>query len=141
MAGYNEPSFQDRVSAAAKARETALAKLKAKAQIDPAERERRIEEARARDRAWTEKRNAARAAIEARRAEVAAMEAQRAAEHAAQKAAAPEEAAPVVDAGDYDSTEAPPPVRTKSTARQLTDEERKAERDAKYAARKARKGR
>ena len=141
MAGYNEPSFQDRVSAAAKARETALAKLISKAQIDPAGRERRIEEARARDRALTEKRNAARAAIEARRAEVAAMEAQRAAEHAAQKAAAPEEAAPVVDAGDYDSTEAPPPVRTKSTARQLTDEERKAERDAKYAARKARKGR
>lgn len=36
MAGYKEPSFQDRVTAAAKARETALARYKAKPPIDPA---------------------------------------------------------------------------------------------------------
>ena len=36
MAGYKEPGFQDRVAAAAQARQKALAKLQAKPAPDPA---------------------------------------------------------------------------------------------------------
>ena len=37
MAGYKEPGFQERVAVAAQARQTALAKLKSKPQLDEAE--------------------------------------------------------------------------------------------------------
>ncbi len=115
MAGYREPGFQERTAAAAKAREAALAKLKAKAPIDPAERERRIAEARLRDQAATEKRNAQRVAQEAKK------EADRIAKAAAAEAAA---AKAVEEAAMAEQRAA----------------ERKAARDAKYAARKARSG-
>ena len=105
MAGYKEPAFQDRVAAAAKAREAALARLKAKPPIDPAVVAERIEQERARDVAAAE-----------RAAQRAAERADRAAEAELAKAKA---LAAIV----------PPP----------TEAERKAARDAKYAARKARK--
>jgi hypothetical protein len=105
MAGYKEPAFQDRVAAAAKARETALARLKAKPPIDPAVVAERIEKERARE-----------AAVAERAAQRAAERAERAAEAELAKAKA---LAAIV----------PPP----------TEAERKAARDAKYAARKARK--
>ena len=47
MAGYKEPSFEDRVSAAAQARAKALAKLQAKAPVDPAVEAERLAKAAA----------------------------------------------------------------------------------------------
>ena len=113
MAGYKEPGFQERVANAAQARETALAKLKSKPQPDEAEIARLKTEHDAREAAKLAKREAIKAAREAERA--AEREAKRLREEAAAAAAAP------------------PP--------KMSEEERKAIRDAKYAARKARKGR
>ncbi|MDP9055935.1 MAG: DUF6481 family protein [Pseudomonadota bacterium] len=113
MAGYKEPGFQERVAIAAQARETALAKLKAKPQIDEAEIARLKAEHDAREAAKLEKSAAIKAAREADRE--AEREARRLREEAAALAAAP--------------------------APKMSAEERKAIRDAKYAARKARKGR
>ena len=121
MAGYKEPGFQDRVALATKARDAALAKLKAKAPIDPAVVAQRIAKAQEREAAQAvraaqkleEKRLAAEAKAAAIEAEIeAAKEAARLAEPVA------------------------PPKKPKPS-----EEERKAERDAKYLARKARKGR
>jgi len=102
MAGYKEPAFQDRVAAAAKARESALARLKAKPPIDPAVVAERIEKERERE-----------AAV-----------AQRAAERVAERNAA---------------REAEKARKLAAIVPQLTEAEKKAARDAKYAARKARK--
>ncbi|HUD30692.1 MAG TPA: DUF6481 family protein [Novosphingobium sp.] len=110
MAGYKEPGIQDRVNAAAQARAKALQLLKSKPPIDPAVQAERIARAAEREAAQAAKREAAKAAREAKIAEKAAQ-----AEKARQEAAA---AAP------------PPP---------LTEAEKKAARDARYAARKARK--
>ena len=96
---YND-SFQDRIANAAKAREAALAKLKAKPPLDPKVVAERVERQKQREAKEAEKAEAKRLEREAKAAEKAA------------KAAA----------------SAPP------TAAQL-----KAARDARYAARKARK--
>lgn len=97
MAGYKEPGFQERVAAAAKARESALARLKAKPAPDPAVLAERAAKARERE----------------------AARAQRAAERAeARKLAQAEKAAAI--------------------AAVPTEAERKAARDKRYAARKAR---
>ena len=96
---YND-SFQDRIANAAKAREKALEKLKAKAPLDPKVVAERVERQKQREAREAEKAEAKRAEREERAAEKAA------------KAAA---SAP------------------------LTEEELKARRDAKYAARKARR--
>lgn len=109
MAGYKEPSFQDRVALAQSAREKALEKLRNKPQVDEAERARR---AAAQQTKLAEAAARRAAVLEAREAEKAAAEAEKAARAAEIEAAKP-------------------PV--------LTDEERKALRDAKYAARKKRK--
>ena len=90
-------SFQDRIGNAAKAREKALAKLKARPPLDPkvvAERVERQAQRNAREAEKAEAKKAARAAQAAAEAEIS-----------------------------------PPP----------TEEELKAARDAKYAARKARR--
>ncbi|MEO5597744.1 MAG: DUF6481 family protein [Novosphingobium sp.] len=110
MAGYKEPSFQDRVSAAAQAREKALAKLKAKPAIDPAELARLNAERLAKETAQAEKRAAAKAEREAAKAEQAAI-----AEEARLAALALIKSPEEIEA------------------------ERKAARDARYAARKASK--
>ena len=68
MAGYKEPSFQDRVANAAKARETALARLKAKPPVDPAVLAERAAKAREREAAKAQ-REAAKAQREAEKAE------------------------------------------------------------------------
>ena len=96
---YND-SFQDRIAASAKAREKALAKLKAKPAMDPKVVAERIERQKQREAREAEKAETKRAKREAEAAEKAA------------KAAA---SAP------------------------LSAEELKARRDAKYAARKARR--
>lgn len=101
---FKDPSFQDRIGSAAKAKEKALDQLRSKPPLDEkvvAERQAKRLEREARD---AEKAAARKAAQQAAKDEKAA--------EAAAKAAAP-----------------PPP----------TEAERKAARDARYAARKARK--
>ena len=119
MAGYKEPGFQDRVALAAKAREAALAKLKAKAPIDPAVVAERIAKAQAREAA-----QAARAAQK--------LEDKRLAAEA--KAAAAQAEIAAAEAGAQLAASLAPPKKPKPT-----EEERKAQRDAKYLERKARK--
>ena len=102
MAGYKEPGFQDRVAAAAKAREAALARLKAKPPIDPAVLAERAAKAREREEAKAAK--------------------------------GPQKAADKAEALRLEE-------ETKATAiaSHPTEADRKAARDARYAARKARK--
>lgn len=109
MKGYQQPGFEDRVAAAKRAKAEALEKLRAKPPVDEAELAARIERERAREIAAAEKREAARIAKE----EAIAAKA----EQARLAAEAAEAARPKV----------------------LTPEEQKAARDARYAARKARK--
>ena len=102
--GFKDPSFQDRIGSAAKAKEHALDRLRSKPPLDEkvvAERQARRLEREARD---AQKAEARKAAQQADKDDKIA--------EAAAKAAVP-----------------PPP----------TDAERKASRDARYAARKARK--
>jgi uncharacterized protein DUF6481 len=110
MKGYKEPSYQDRMERAADAKQKALDKLRAKPAPDAAVLAARREAALARETAQAEKRAARKAAEE---------------EEAAHKAARADEAA--VRAEENEGGRIP------------TDEERKAMRDARYAARKARK--
>ncbi len=112
MAGYKAPGFEERVAAASQARAKALAKLQQKPAVDPAVLAERAAKAAEREAAQAEKRQAQLAEREAKR--LAKIEEDRLAAEAA------EAAKPV-----------PKP--------ELTDAERKAARDARYAARKARK--
>jgi hypothetical protein len=107
MAGYRDLDFNERRAAAQKARETALAQLKARPPVDEAELARRRAEREAREAAQAAKRRAAKEA--SLQATEAARKEQARAEEAADRA---------------------------SRSAQPTDEERKAARDAKYAARK-----
>lgn len=116
MAGYKEPGFQERVANASQARQSALAKLKSKPQLNEVEIARLKAEHDAREAAKLEKSAALKAAREAERE--AEREAKRLRDEAAALAAMPPPKAP-----------------------ELSAEEKKAIRDAKYAARKARKGR
>src|SRR5260221_12971535 len=114
MSGFKEPSFADRQKAAQQARQDILNKFRSQPGLDdPAVAQRRAErEAQAAERAK------AKLAREAARAEEKRREAEAAAEAAAQNAREKEEAA----------------------AREIALEgERKAARDARYAARKKRK--
>ena len=113
MARYKAPDFNERSANARAAKQSALEALRAKPAPDPAVVAERIAAQEAREAAAAE-RSAARklAAEEAKAAKIAAAEAAAAAALAA----------------------LPPPPPPK-----LTPEEQKALRDAKYAARKARK--
>ena len=112
MAGFKELDFNQRRASAQKAREAALAKLKARPAPSEAELAQRRAAAEAREAALAEKRNAAaQAKLKAEQEAQAAM-------------AAAEEAIAAAN---------PRPPEP-------TDAERKALRDAKYAARKKRKG-
>lgn len=102
MASYKDPTFAERTALAQAAREKALAKLAAKAPLDPAVVAERKAAAEARDAAQAEKSAARKAAIAQAKADKIAA------------ALVPEVAKP-------------------------TEEELKAARDAKYAARKQRK--
>lgn len=63
MAGYNEPTFQERTARAEKARAKALAKLAARPPVDEAELARRKAAREAREAAAAEKSAARKAAI------------------------------------------------------------------------------
>jgi hypothetical protein len=107
MKGYREPSYQDRMGRAADAKQKALERLKAKPVLDEATLAARRAASLARAAVQAEKRAARKAAHE---------------EEAAHKAARADEAA--VRAEENEGGRIP------------TDEERKAMRDARYAARK-----
>jgi hypothetical protein len=115
LRSFKDPSFQDRVASASKAKQKALDQLRAKPPVDEALMAARRQEREARDRALEEER-----AVKAR--EKAATRAEKASVKAAELAAA--EAAVALKA-----------ARLKPS----TPEEMKAARDARYAARKARK--
>jgi hypothetical protein len=119
VAGFKDLTFNERRAAAQEARGAALAKFKAKPPIEEAELERRRIAAEAKEAAQAEKR---RALAEAKRlAEEARIAAEEAARLEAERIKAEQEAAAALLV-------------------ELTEEERKAARDAKYAARKAKKG-
>lgn len=108
MPPFKDPSFQERVGRAAAAKEKALQQLRAKPPVDPA---------------VLAERAAARAAGEQAEAE------KRAARKAAQDRAKAEKAA---------AAEAARAAAARPAVRLPTEAERKATRDARYAARKAR---
>jgi len=110
MKAYRGPSYQDRVERAAEAKQKALDRLKARPPMDEAALAARRAAAEAREAAQAERR----AARQAERDEAAAV-----------KAARADEAA--VRAEENEGGRIP------------SDEERKAMRDARYAARKSRK--
>ncbi|MCH4152049.1 MAG: DUF6481 family protein [Sphingobium sp.] len=108
MRGYREPGFQERTAAAARARNSALEKLRARPALSPEEIERRVATQAAKDAAAQEK---------------------RAATLLARQAAAETKAVREREAANAAATE-----------KVLTESELKAARDARYAARKRRKG-
>ncbi len=112
MMNYKAPSFQERIALAAEARQKALDKLRAKPPVDEAV-------VAARKAAKLAKEEAALAAREAKRAAIE--------EEKAAKLRAIEEAAALAEA--------------EAAKLVLTEEEKKAARDARYAQRKQRVGR
>lgn len=106
---YKDPGFNDRIASAAKAKQAALDKLKSRPPVDEAAIAAKLAAGAAKEAADAEKR----AAKIAQREQEAAEKAER------KRIAAEEEAAKIKPA--------------------LTDAEKKAIRDAKYAARKQRK--
>jgi hypothetical protein len=116
MQGYKEPSFQDRMAIAQTAKNKALARLNSRAPVDPAERARRLASQAAKDEAQRIKRMVAQ---EAKRvAQTAKEDGQRARREEDRLAAEL-------------ALGAPPRV--------IDEAELKSARDARYAARKARK--
>jgi hypothetical protein len=112
MKTYQNFSFQDRVAQVAKAKQRSLEKLRDKPAVDPAAEEARLIASQKRDAASAEKRAS-----------------RKAAEEAAEQAARNEKAA-------QEEAEA---ARLAAIKPELTAEERKLARDAKYAARKNRR--
>lgn len=103
MPSFKQPTFQERAELAAKAKQAALEKLRAKPPVDEAVLAERRAAALAREEAQAKKREEVRAEREREKAE---------------RKAKAEQAKPI----------------------ELSEAEKKAIRDAKYAARKARKG-
>lgn len=112
MASFKDPSFQDRTSQAAEAKQRALEKLRQKPPVDEA---------------VLAERQAARARREAAEAETRNLK--KAAEQAAKEAKAAATAA---------AAEAEAAAQAKFKPKLQTEAERKAARDARYAARKSR---
>lgn len=126
MGSFKDPSFQDRVGSAAEAKKKALELLRSKPPVDEAVAAAKREARLAKEAAEAEKRAAKKAAKEQQEADK--IEAKRAAEQAAAEQAAAEQAAAEEEA-----------ARARPAKSKLTEEERKAARDARYAARKKRK--
>lgn len=111
MRGYREPGFQDRTAAAKTAKEKALEQLRNKPPVDEAEQAERLEKRLAKEAAARDRREA--------------ILREREAEKTARREKAEQAAAAIAK------------VSAKPAA--LTEAERKAARDLRYAARKARK--
>ncbi|HKY82368.1 MAG TPA: DUF6481 family protein [Sphingobium sp.] len=122
MSSYKAPSFQDRIAAAGLAKQKALDALRAKPPVDEAILAKRRQAREAQDQAT--------AIARAAKAEAAALaKAQKAELKAAKQAAEAEEQAAASAAAALKAARLTPP----------TAAEMKAARDARYAARKARK--
>lgn len=115
MAAFKDPSFQERVASASKAKQKALDQLRSMPAIDPALIAKRRQERESREQALADSRAA-------KAQEKAAAKAEKASIKAAEEATA-------------DAAAALKAARLKPSS----PEEMKAERDARYAARKARK--
>ena len=116
MQGYKEPSFQDRMAVAQNAKNKTLAKLNSRAPVDPAERARRVANQAAKDEAQRIKRAAVQ---EAKKTAQATKESEQLAQREEARLAA--------------ETALAEPPRVQDEA------ELKSARDARYAARKARR--
>jgi hypothetical protein len=112
MKAYQNKSFQDRVDQVAKAKQLLIEKMRDKPAVDPAAEEARLLAAQKREAAQAEKRAS-----------------RKAAEEAAEQAVRDEKLA----------SEEAEAARLAAIKPELTDEERKAARDARYAARKKRR--
>ena len=130
MPAFKDPGLEERQKAAARAKSAALAQYRAKPPVDEAVMAERTARRLAREAAEAEKRAAA------RRAKEEAAEAKR--EQERQAAAAAEAAAQAqIDAAAQARADA---AAKKAAQKKLwTEEDRKAARDARYAARKMRK--
>jgi uncharacterized protein DUF6481 len=115
MASFKDPSFQDRVASAGKAKQKALDQLRAKPPVDEAEMTKRRHTREIREHALSEKRAAKAEATTAEKA---------------QKSSA--NAAALAEAEEAAALKA-------ARLRPASPGEMKAARDARYAARKARK--
>ncbi len=123
MAAFKDPSFQDRIASAGDARQKALEKLKAKPPVDEAVLAERRRAWEAREQVLAEERAVKAAALAAAKAEKVRIAAEKEAAEAAARAEA--EAAAALKA---------------ARLKPATAAEMKAARDARFAARKARKG-
>ena len=115
MASFKNPSFQDRVASAGKAKQAALDRLKAKPPVDPAVMAERRQ-------AWEEQEKVLAAERAAKAEANAAAQAEKAAQEAARKAEAEEVAA-----------------LKAARLKPASAADMKAARDARYAARQSRK--
>ena len=139
MPAFLNPSFQERQQAAASARSAALAKYKARPPLDEAALAERAARQVAREKAEAEKRAAAvRAKEEATRAKEEAAEKKREEAHQAAIAA---EAAVKAEREAEMQARAQAQAKKREERMLWTEEDRKAARDARYAARKARQSR
>lgn len=139
MPAFKNPGFNERQEAAARARSAALSAYRARPPIDEAVIAERLARRQAQDAAAAEKRAAAlRAKEEGLRAKEAAAKAQREREHQAVAAA---EAAATARADAAAQAKAVATARKVEERKLWTEADRKAARDARYAARKARQGR
>lgn len=118
MPSFTDPSFKDRTGAAAEAKRKALEQLRAKPPLDPE---------------TVAARQAAQAAREA------AEEERRAAKREAERLRKEEKAAKQAEAKAAAAVPPPEPEPERPARPVLSEAERKAARDARYAARKSRK--
>lgn len=132
MPPFKDPGFQQRQEAAARAKDAALAAYRAKPPVDEAVVAERIARRIARETAEAEKRAAA------LRAKEEAAEAKRVQELEAKAAA---EAAALAEAEAAATAKAEAAAAKAAQKGLWTEEDRKAARDQRYAARKARAGR
>jgi len=132
MAAYQTPGFQERQDAAAQAKARALVNYRARPLVDPAVMADRKARREARDAAVIQKREAI------RRAKIEAEEQKREQERQTLAAAA-DAAKAAVEAAAQAKAEAK--AQTVAQRKLWTEEDRKAARDARYAARKMRQTR
>lgn len=132
MPAFKDPGLKERQEAAARAKEAALARYRARPVVDEAVTADRIARREARERAEAEKRAAA------QRARQAAAELKREQERQALAAAEAEAAARAEEAA---RAKAAATAQKREERMLWTEADRKAARDARYAARKTRQGR
>ncbi|MFZ5704841.1 MAG: DUF6481 family protein [Pseudomonadota bacterium] len=132
MTAFQNPTFQERQEAAARARMEALAKYRDRPVVDPAVMADRAKRRAEREAAAAEKR------IAISRAKIEAEERKREQER---EALAAEQAAAEAKVQMIAQAKAEATARNVAERKMWTEDDRKAARDARYAARKTRQGR